>query len=362
MSFWKRLLECILAAVLMILLSAGSARPVSAEETGGQEKIKAGDILCFGTPDEACGFDGKWLVLDSEQTNTGGEGMFLVSLSLIGGEKGESLLFRDIGDVTVSFSDRGEAYAADHPGATDYQGSDIQRWCADFLAGHFSEAEQEAMLPTYKSDEGIAVPGFGVPLPGISPGTVDFDPAENILAGDRLFLLSAEEAVSEKYGFTDNQARVALFKGTAEGYWLRSPHIPTFPLDVGFVYSFGAVMDYPVNARSMFSLATYARPACNISRDMIAGLELLSAAGGAGIWRVTFEGDGRNERVYDPGLPAVGKVPDVQRMLSAALIAIPVLILVLVAVLIRLAVKHIRKKRMLSRCGKGGPVHAVLVK
>ena len=54
MSFWKRLLECILAAVLMILLSAGSARPVSAEETGGQEKIKAGDILCFGTPDEAC--------------------------------------------------------------------------------------------------------------------------------------------------------------------------------------------------------------------------------------------------------------------------------------------------------------------
>ena len=81
MSFWKRLLECILAAVLTVLLSAGSARPVSAEETGGQEKIKAGDILCFGTPDEACGFDGKWLVLDSEQTNTGGEGMFLVSLS-----------------------------------------------------------------------------------------------------------------------------------------------------------------------------------------------------------------------------------------------------------------------------------------
>ena len=93
---------------------------------------------------KACGFDGKWLVLDAEHTNMGTEGLFLVSLNLIGGEDGSSVLFRDIGDVSVSFSNRGEAYAQDHPGVTDYQGSDLQRWHEDFLNTHFSEAEQQA--------------------------------------------------------------------------------------------------------------------------------------------------------------------------------------------------------------------------
>ena len=212
------------AAILFLFFTL----PVLAEKPETRSAIQAGDILCFGEPDEACGFDGRWLVLDSEHTNTGEDGLFVVSLSLIGDEKGEPLLFRDIGDVTVSFSDRGEAYAAEHPGVTDYQGSDIQQWCESFLAGHFSTAEQEAMLPTYKSDDGIAVQGFGIPLPGAAGGTVDFDPAENILNGDRLFLLSAEEATNEEYGFPDNQSRVAQFKGKAEGYWLRSPIFQLF--------------------------------------------------------------------------------------------------------------------------------------
>lgn len=120
-------------------------------------------------------------------------------------------------------------------------------------------------------------------------------------------------------------------------------------------------MDYPVNARSMFSLATYARPACNIDRRMIAGLEQLSAADSTAIWRVTFQGDAQNERIYDLSLPVIGKVPDVQRILSIALIAIPVLILVLLFLLIRLIVKRIRKKRMLARCGEGGPIQPISI-
>ena len=163
---------------------------------------------------------------------------------LIGGSDGKPGLFRDIAeDVSVSFSNRGETYAQAHPGITDYQGSDLQRFLSNFLNTHFSEAERQAILPTVKSDAGIAVPGFGLPLPGAAAGTVDFDPAENILSGDKLFPLSAEEAVSAAYGFAGNASRVALYKDAANGYWLRSPHIPTFPLDVGFVFSFRAVMD-----------------------------------------------------------------------------------------------------------------------
>ena len=331
--------------VSLILLLSALAFPVCAEEIDSAFQIKAGDILCFGAPDEACGFDGKWLVLDAEHTSMGTDGMFLVSLNLIGGENGSSVLFRDIGDVSVSFSNRGEAYAQNHPGVTDYQGSDLQRWCAEFLESHFSEAERQAILPTVKSDAGIAISGFGIPLPGAAAGTVDFDPAENILNGDKLFPLSAEEAVNPAYGFADNASRVALYKGAANGYWLRSPHIPTFPLDVGFVFSFGAVMDYPVNAKSMFAMDTYARPACNLDSASITGLEPLAVINAKTLWRVTFQGDGHSERVYDLRLPEIAKVPDVQRIISILLIAIPVFLLALVGLTIWLIFRRVRKKK-----------------
>ena len=332
----------LIISVIAVLLTV---IPTCAEEAATPAKIKAGDILCFGTPDEACGFDGKWLVLDAEHTNMGTDGLFLVSLNLIGGENGSAVLFRDIGDVSVSFSNRGEAYAQDHPGVTDYQGSDLQRWLAEFLESHFSEAERQAILPTVKSDAGIAIPGFGIPLPGAAAGTVDFDPVKNILNGDKLFPLSAEEAVSAAYGFAGNASRVALYKDAANGYWLRSPHIPTFPLDVGFVFSFGAVMDYPVNAKSMFAMDTYTRPACNLDRASITGLEPLSVISSKTIWRVTFQGDGLSEQVYDLHLPEIAKVPDVQHIIYIVLIALPVFLLALVGMAIWLILRRVRKKR-----------------
>ena len=332
------------ALFLTLLLLLVAVFPGCAADNAPDTGIKAGDLLCFGTPDEACGFDGRWLVLDAAHTSMGTEGLFLLSLSLIGGEYGESLLFRSIGDVSVSFSDRGEAYAQAHPGVTAYQGSDLQHWCAAFLESHFSEAERAALLPTFRSDAGIAIPGFGIPLPGAAAGMVDFDPAPDILNGDKLFPLSAEEAVNAAYGFVDNTSRVALYKGAAGGYWLRSPHIPTFPLDVGFVFSFGAVMDYPVNAKSMFAMDTYARPACNLDSASIAQLEPLAADGTKTIWRVSFRGGEPNERIYDLQLPAIANVPDVQRIISIALIAVPLVLLALLGLIVLLILRHIRKK------------------
>ena len=125
--------------------------------------VKTGDVLCFGRPEESCGFLGRWLVLDAEHTNTGGEGMFIVSLDLIGSAEGGPLLFRDIGEVSVSFSDTGRDYAAAHPGVTDYRDSDIRRWCGDFAKEYLSAAEREALIPTDKSDTAIVIPGLITP-------------------------------------------------------------------------------------------------------------------------------------------------------------------------------------------------------
>lgn len=327
--------------IISVILSVFSFAFAEEENAAG---IRQGDILCFGEPDEACGFDGKWLVLDAQHTNTGGDGLFLVSLNLIGNEQGNTLIYRQLEeDVSVSFTDRGEEYAASHPGVLDYQGSDIQQWCSEFLSAHFSVAEQAALLPTSKSDEAIVIPGFGIPLPGATAGTVDFDPAENVLQNDRLFILSVEEVTSEQYGFPDNRSRVALYKGEAQGYWLRSPHIATFPLDVGFVFSFGSVMDFTVNGNSMFSQDTYARLACNLNRDAIASLEELSSADGKTIFRISFDGES-NTREYDLSLPVIGKVMDLNRMIKIIFYAVIFLAAALMVLIIWLISRAVRRK------------------
>ena len=326
--------------ILLIVLLLASGAPAFAVKD-----ISAGDILCFGEPDETCGFDGKWLVLDAEHTNTGEDGLFLVSLNLIGDEQGNILIYRTLDeDVSVSFRDTGGAYASSHPGILDYQGSDLQQWSMEFLLKHFTEAEQQALLPTDKSDEAIVIPGFGIPLPGATAGTVDFDPAENVLSGDKLFPLSAEEVTSESYGFTDNRSRVALYKGKAEGYWLRSPHIATFPLDVGFVFSFGSVMDFAVNTKTMFAQATYARLACNLDRNAITSLEELAVSDVKRILLVSFSGEPNNQE-YDLSLPVVGKVLDLNKAIKIVFAAVVLVFVVLIVLIVWLIRRTIRKRK-----------------
>ena len=220
----------------------------------------------------------------------------------------------------------------------------MQLWCADFPEKYLSKEEQAALLPTYKSDDAIVIPGFSIPLPGAANGTVDFDPAPNVLDGDLVFILSVEEITNNHYGFSDNRSRVAFYKGTESGYYLRSPHIPTFPLDVGFVFSFGAVMDYPVNARSLYEMTTYARPACNLDRSKITGLELLANVNGKNIWRVYFADAAPDEIVYDLSLPVVGEVMDLAGMIRIAFIVILILIILAVGLIVRAIVRHVKKK------------------
>ena len=312
------------------------------------DEVKSEDILCFGIPDETSGFDGKWIVLDPSHTSTGEEGMFLLSLNLVGDSNGNPLLFRNIGDVSVSFSDRGETFAQTHPGCTDYQGSDIQRWCMGFPAQYLTKAEEQALIPTFQSDTGISIQGFGIPLPGASNGTVDFDPAEGILQGDTIFLLSVEEVCSADYGFVDNRSRVALYKGTSAGYWLRSPHIPTFPLDVGFVFTFGAVMDYPVNAQAMFPMETYARPACNLDRARITYLEKLGGNDTTTIWRVNFQDGNQNEQEYDLTIPEIGEVLDIQGLIKTVVMTIALILVALIVLITWLILKRRKKRRVQS--------------
>lgn len=264
--------------------------PVNAQDgTNHAEEIKNGDVILLGETDDSIGFTGEWLVLDAAHTNTGETGMFLLSKDLIGSDTETGMLYKDIGDeIVVTFDDRGDSYAAEHPDVLDYQGSNIRRWCADFLTSHFSETEQNALIKTYKSDDAYQSP---IMFNGQNT-SVNFDAAENILNGDQLFLLSAQEASNPVYGFTDDESRIAALNGQDAMWWLRSPHTPTYPLDVGMVFTTGSIMDFPVNAQVGFSVkfVTCARPACNLDIEKIVDAK---AAGqtkeGATIWELTLE-------------------------------------------------------------------------
>lgn len=116
--------------------------------------------------------------------------------------------------------------------------------------------------------------------------------------GDQIFLLSAEEANNPDYGFSDDADRAATLAGQDAMWWLRSPHSPTYPLDVGMVFTTGSLMDFPVNGQTGFSVKflTCARPACNLDIEKISAIEKTGTTDdGATIWKLTLTDDTSSE-------------------------------------------------------------------
>ena len=160
-------------------------------------------------------------------------------------------------------------------GSTAWQGSIAQSWCKEFsgesetelyAAKAFTASECNAVLKTTKSDNAY---------PTSKP---DYIASENILNGDRVFFLSAEEASESSYGFGEDAGRIAMY-GTKYGvWWLRSACTPNVSdpgnndIYVGEVNSDGRLTNAEVNNHSYA-----ARPAFNLNPDSVL---LTSAAGG----------------------------------------------------------------------------------
>ena len=170
----------------------------------------------------------KWLVLD-DKTNTGKDGFFLLSEGLI--------------DVLQKFDDN----------STKWQGSSAQKWCEDFagISGSsvpdaFTSVERDAILETVKSDDTYTY--FDPRLPII------FEAYENILNGDKVFYLSAEEAESSKYG-------KPIDSTFDYGWFLRSYINATF---AAYCPDRGSIIDmiYPGNSE-------HPRPAFNLGKSEI---------------------------------------------------------------------------------------------
>ena len=201
-----------------------------------------------------------------------GDGFFLLSDALLGtGEYG------------------GVEFDYTTPYTNEWKGSRAQDWCNDFYTRNFSTTEQKAVLATSKSDA----------LYGMY-----YDTSDNILDGDKVFFLSAEEAENAAYGFTDDNARIANYGDSAVGWWLRSPRRMN-PDSAGTVNENGAVIGEWVGQTNA------ARPAFNLKPDSV--LLVTAAVGGKGTadgmlkipeysgdeWKLTLLDDTRTFKVTE---------------------------------------------------------------
>ena len=243
------------------LVDSGTAANIS----GGQN-----DNIYFGTWDEE---PIKWRVLD-DQTNTGESGLFLLSDALLGTGRYGDVYFDNSGNTSNA-----------------WQSSTAKTWCNNFYGSSFSNGEQGAVLATTKSDEAL------------STGGISFAVSENILNGDKVFFLSAEEAENSAYGFTDDNARIANYGNSAGVWWLRSPYA-IFTTYAGVVFGDGPVYAYVVSG------VWAARPAFNLNLNSV--LFASAAVGGkpnGGLtpipeysgneWKLTLKDSNRNFAVTE---------------------------------------------------------------
>lgn len=190
----------------------------------------------------------KWRVLDADTTNTDESGMLIITEELLG-----------------TGSDGGVYFNASSDDGNDYQNSNAKNWCTDFYGSNLTTEEQAALLAVSKSDRAYRSPEFN---------RVPFRASDNILDGDKVFFLSAEEA--ESY-FATKRERVALYNGENGSWWLRSPVKDGYlnHLSVGYVQPYGDV--YAIIWLTE-NLTCAARPAANVNLDTV--LFTSAAAGG----------------------------------------------------------------------------------
>lgn len=212
------------------------------------------DYLYFGLYDNTPVL---WRVLDADQTNIGTAGMLLMSELLYGStptdEEG-SIYFSDPyverieNGVTVYYQD--DTYAAY---ANDYQGSQVQAWCAAFTStDYFTIDELNTILSVTKIEPTQYADAFGIKW---TLGNIH---------NEKIFCLSSKEIVEYVANY---QLATALganpYYGEGRAWWLRSAQYDT-TLNAGMVTKNPFVTVYAVR-RWDASM----RPAMNLDLDAI---------------------------------------------------------------------------------------------
>ncbi|WP_314024419.1 InlB B-repeat-containing protein [Filifactor alocis] len=284
----KKSISSMILSILMLLsviplhsstIYADGSRKAIMNGTGN---ISKKDVIYFGVGNDNIeshkGEPIQWRVLD----NTDKKRLFLLSKTLMGGDSTGDIEFNSLGTTN------------------EWQGSDAQKWCRSFIGeeNQFNiesliGQEPKAILPTTKNDS-----SYG-----------EFLSADNILNGDKVFFLSAEEA--EKY-FTEDEDRKANYgqdKKALSGWWLRSPHNAKFDKNCGIVETSGKISYNRVHGtqlvRPAFNLDTtkvlFTSPAVDGKQSNAVGKDALKDVEGTNTteWKLTLKDDSRKKFKLD---------------------------------------------------------------
>ena len=261
------LVFCLVAGLLPTVTFAagtdtGKAIQIDASGISGYDSTNGYDYIYYGTWSSS---PIKWRVLDTKtnmENATEGDGLFLLSDVLLGTGPYGGVYFQRAFHEDSSSRTYHKGSAPSDGNHTNcrimnaWQGSDAQGWCSEFYSGNLTTQEQSAVLETRKSDEAFTSSTY----------RVSFAASENILNGDKVFFLSAGEAETGDYGFTDDAARIANYDNRASEWWLRSPC-------AGDTYVAGAVVaSATTEPGSVLGLACddwAARPAFNLNLNSV---------------------------------------------------------------------------------------------
>ena len=229
------LVFCLVAGLLPTAAFAagtdtGKAIQIGASGISGYDSTNGYDYIYYGAWNSS---PIKWRVLDdktnfdSDNDGTNDDGLFLLSDVLLGTGTYGGVYFQQSYHYDSGTYYKGSSHSGDHTNCqimNAWQGSDARSWCNSFYTTNLTSQEQGAVLATTKSDDAFTSSTYSVP----------FAASENILNGDKVFFLSAQEAESGNYGFTNDTARIANYGNSAGMWWLRSPY-------ARFTYYAGAV-------------------------------------------------------------------------------------------------------------------------
>ncbi len=238
-------------------------------EINGYNAADLYDYLYFGSYE---GNDVKWCVLDNK-TNTGESGYFLLSENILG---------------TTVFRTEANSF--------QYQGSSAQAWCTAFAQSAFSDAEQALLMATTKTD-------------AASTGAFSkFDYTENILNGDQVFFLSAEEIQNGAYGI--QATRVS----SMSAWWGRSPGRQNFGSTGYEACTYNSLYNWITASKVTSNYG--ARPALNLNADKV--LFTSAAVGGKNAkfgavadytgneWKLTLHDSSRSFAVTETAITGAG--------------------------------------------------------
>ena len=228
----KRIISFLLAICLVaglmptVAFATGSDKAImlGASNISGYDSTNGYDYIYYGTWNSS---PIEWRVLsmngnsgtysDGTETVDANNAMFLLSDGLLGtGTYGGVYFQQNYHSASGTYHKGSAPTDGNHTNcqiANAWQDSDAQEWCETFYSNNLTAQEKGAVLATTKSDKAFTSSTYNIP----------FAASNNILNGDKVFFLSAEEAETGDYGFGSDNDRKANYGSSAGCWWLRLP-------------------------------------------------------------------------------------------------------------------------------------------